>query len=61
MVISGAVKRSFEGIEDQGFSIEDYWQHSVGVALAARILAFPLDEKVWTPQHRRNLRTTNSQ
>ena len=53
MVIYGAVKRSFEGIQEQGFSVEEYWLHSVGVAIAARILAFPFDEKAWTPQHRK--------
>ena len=53
MVVAGALKRSFESIQEQGFSVEEYWLHSVGVATAARILAFPLDETIWTPQHRK--------
>ncbi len=54
LVVSSALKRSVEGIEDEGFSVEDYWLHSVGVALAARILTFPYDEKKWTPQHKKD-------
>lgn len=54
LVVASAVKRSFEGIEDQGFSVEDYWLHSVGVSIAARILSFPYDEKRWTPQHKKD-------
>ena len=49
MVVAGALKRSFEGIQEQGFSVEAYWLHSVGIAIASRILAFPLDQKAWTP------------
>jgi two-component system, chemotaxis family, chemotaxis protein CheY len=54
LVVSSAVKRSFEGIQDEGFSVEDYWLHSVGVSIAARILAFSYDEKRWTPQHKKD-------
>ena len=53
MVVAGALKRSCEDTEEEGFNVEEYWLHSVAVALTARILAFPLDEKVWTPQHRK--------
>ena len=53
MIVSGAVKRSFESIHEEGFSVEDYWLHSVSVAITARVLAFPFDEKVWMPQHRK--------
>ena len=53
MVVAGALKRSFEGIQEQGFSVEAYWLHSVGVGITSRILAFPLDQKAWTPQHRK--------
>ncbi len=54
LVVSSAVKRSFEGIQEQGFSVEDYWLHSVGVSIAARILSFPYDEKRWTPQQQKD-------
>ena len=60
MVVAGALKRSFESIQEQGFSVEEYWLHSVGVATAARILAFPLDETIWTPNTARNSKTSNS-
>lgn len=54
IVVASAVKRSFEGIQEQGFSVEEYWLHSVGVALAARILSFTYDETKWTPQHKKD-------
>jgi|GEM_PF-226162 len=54
IVAASAVKRSFEGIQEQGFSIEEYWLHSVGVAIAARILSFTYDEKKWTPQNKKD-------
>ena len=54
IIVAGAVRRTFEGIEDEGFSIDDYWFHSVGVALTARLLNFPLDENTWTPEQRKD-------
>ena len=53
MVVAGALKRSCEDTEEEGFNVEEYWLHSVAVAITARILAFPLDEKARTPQHRK--------
>lgn len=54
IVVASAVKRSFEGIQEKGFSVEEYWLHSVGVALAARIISFTYDEKKWTPQNKKD-------
>ena len=54
IVASSAVKRSFEGVEEQGFSIEDYWLHSVAVAIAARIISFVYDEQKWTTQNKKD-------
>jgi two-component system chemotaxis response regulator CheY len=42
LIVSGAVKKSLEGIEEEGFKVEEYWLHSVGVAMVARLLSFPL-------------------
>jgi two-component system, chemotaxis family, chemotaxis protein CheY len=49
IIVSGTVRRSFEGIEEHGFDMEDFWLHSVGVAFAAQALSFPLDKSAWTP------------
>lgn len=57
IIVSGAVKRSFEGVREEGFNVDDYWLHSVGVALAARLLTFPLDENAWTPEQRQDFET----
>jgi HD-like signal output (HDOD) protein len=57
IIVSGALKRSFESVKEEGFEIEDYWLHSVGVALAARLLSFPLDENRWTPEQRQEFQT----
>ena len=47
------MKKSFEGVNEEGFSVEDYWIHSVAVGLVARILCFPLEESTWTPDQKR--------
>jgi two-component system, chemotaxis family, chemotaxis protein CheY len=49
IVISGAVKRSMERVTEKGFSIDDYWIHSVAVAVTAQLLSFPLEESAWKP------------
>jgi len=54
IIVAGTVRRTFEGVEEEGFSIDDYWFHSVGVALTARLLNFPLDENTWTPEQRKD-------
>ena len=53
IIVSGAVKKSFEGVNADGFSVEDYWIHSVAVGLTARVLRFPLNESSWTPDQQR--------
>ena len=54
IIVAGTVRRTFEGVEEEGFSIDDYWFHSVAVALTARLLNFPLDENAWTPDQRKD-------
>ena len=49
IVISGAVKRSMERVTEKGFSIDDYWIHSVAVAVTAQLLSFPLEKSAWKP------------
>mgnify|MGYP003327568849 CR=1 FL=1 len=54
IVASSAVKRTVEGIEEQGFVIEDYWLHSVAVGVTARIISFVFDEQKWTARNRKD-------
>ena len=54
IVVSGALKKSLEGIQEEGFSVEDYWLHSVTVALAAKLLGFPFEESLWTPEQKKD-------
>jgi HD-like signal output (HDOD) protein len=54
LIVSGALRRSVEGVKDQDFSVDDYWVHGVAVAVMARILQFPLDESRWTPDQRKD-------
>ena len=53
IVVSGAVKRSLDKVTERGFSVDDYWLHSVAVAVTCRVLSFPLDEKQWTEDQKR--------
>ena len=41
LVASDAMRRAFGSIEENGFSLRDFWRHSIAVGWAARILAFP--------------------
>ena len=54
LIVSGAVKRTVEGIDEEGFDVEDYWLHSVAVAVLAKIMHFPLDETKWKPEQRQD-------
>lgn len=47
IVVSGAVKRSLDKVTEKGFSVDDYWLHSVAVAVTSRVLSFPLDQTKW--------------
>ena len=53
IIVAGAVKKSFEGIKEEGFLVDEYWEHSVAVALLARILVFPLNQMDWTPEDKK--------
>jgi HD-like signal output (HDOD) protein len=53
LVVSGAVMRSLEGVGTE-FDVGEYWIHSVGVALASRLLSFPLEEEQWTATQRKD-------
>ena len=55
LVISGALQRSFEDVDKDQVPVEDFWLHSVATALAARILACPLDPTRQSPDQRREL------
>ena len=53
LIVSEAVMRSFQGIQEQEFSVEEYWFHSVAVAFAARLLSLPLEEGARTPEQQK--------
>jgi len=53
IIVTGAVKKSLEGVSEEGFDVEDYWIHSVAVAITAKILRFPQEPKEWTPDNKR--------
>jgi two-component system, chemotaxis family, chemotaxis protein CheY len=47
LVVSSALRRACEGIEDPVFSVEDYWLHSAAVGVTARLLSFSVDRAKW--------------
>lgn len=49
LIVSEAVMRSFQGVQEQEFSVDEYWAHSVTVALTARLLTLPVKEDERTP------------
>lgn len=50
LVTSEAVKRAFEHVEEQGFSLDALWRHSVAVGSTAHLMAFPLDTSAWNQE-----------
>lgn len=54
LIVAGAVKRSFAEVGAEDFKVEEYWLHSVAVAVTARLLNFPLDEARWTPEQKQD-------
>lgn len=53
LVASAALKSSFKGVKEKGFSIEDFWRHSAAVGLAARMLTLPFDGSDWDNDQQR--------
>jgi hypothetical protein len=53
LIVSQAVKQAFERVEDKGFVVQEYWLHSVAVAVSARLLSFPLNPAQWTPHQQK--------
>ena len=43
LILCQAVKQAFKQVKEKRFSIKDFWQHSLAVAVTARILNFPLN------------------
>ena len=54
LVVSSALHRACEGIEDKSFQIEEYWLHSAATGITAQLLGFLLDEAKWTADHKRS-------
>ena len=48
LIVCQAVKQAFSKVSEVGFNLEDYWLHSLAVAVTARILSFPLEQSQWT-------------
>jgi HD-like signal output (HDOD) protein len=54
LIVSEAVMRSFQGVQEQEFSVDEYWRHSVTVALTARLLTLPVEEDERTPEQQKD-------
>ncbi len=54
LIVSEAVMRSFQGVQEQEFSVDEYWAHSVTVALTARLLTLPVEEDERTPEQQKD-------
>jgi len=52
LIVSRGVKQAFEKVKESGFSLQDYWLHSVTVGLVAKLLSFSLEEATWTVEQR---------
>jgi two-component system chemotaxis response regulator CheY len=54
LVVSAATRKSLDGIGTEELNVDDYWIHSVGVAITARLLSFGLDESQWSAEQRKD-------
>lgn len=50
LVVSEAVQRAFQGVQEDQFDIADFWLHSVSVALTARLFVLPLEKSQRTSE-----------
>lgn len=50
VVVSEGVRRAFQDLREDSFDIDDFWLHSVSVAIAARLFALPLEAAARTPE-----------
>ena len=48
LIVCQAVKQAFSRVREMQFDVQDYWIHSLAVAVTARILSFPLERSEWT-------------
>jgi len=54
LVVSEAVQRAFQEVQEDHFDLEDFWLHSVSVALTARLLSLPLERNERTPEQQQD-------
>jgi two-component system, chemotaxis family, chemotaxis protein CheY len=54
LVVADALKRSFSDVQEDNFSIEEYWAHSLATAMIARVLSFPLDREKWSSEQQKD-------
>ena len=54
LVVSEAVQRAFQVIQQDEFSMEDFWLHSVCVALTARLFSLPLEPSQRSKEQRQD-------
>jgi len=54
LIICQSVKRAFKRVHDQGFEVEEFWLHSLAVAVTTRLLGLPLDKGNRTPEQERD-------
>lgn len=50
LIVCQAVKQAFSRVKEIQFDVEDYWIHSLAVAVTARILSFSLDRSAWSSE-----------
>ena len=43
VIVSKSVQRAFQEVQEDSFSLEEYWLHSLAVGLTARLLTCPLE------------------
>lgn len=55
LVVSEAVQRAFQNVKEDQFDIDQYWLHSVSVALASRLLSLSVDAGDHSAEQRKDL------
>jgi len=54
LVVSEAVQRAFQEIQEDHFDLDDFWLHSVSVAVTARLLSLPLEQSERTSEQQQD-------
>jgi HD-like signal output (HDOD) protein len=52
LIATESVRRAFNAVQEEGFSLEALWLHNLAVGHTAHILAFPLSQAAWGPEQK---------